>query len=162
METYIQASPNPVHDTLAFSSPTFLTFFTIKLLESYLHIHFHFLDPIYSSVLSSLTFIFTSPLKLLSHQRTPYFCSQLEHVHLHLTSWVTVTFSTWLLCNKPLFSLSLGFSEDTNTHTNTHTYRHTLYIYTLEFLGLRLIPFHLLYTFLLVYHSFHGIIQCRI
>ena len=135
METHIQASPNPVHDTLAFSSPTFLTFFAIKLLESHLHIHFDFLDPIYSSVLSSLTFIFTSPLKLLSHQRTPYLCSQLEHFHLHLTSWVMVTFSTWLLCNKPRFSLSLGFSEDTDTHTNTHTYRHThtLCLYTRVF-----------------------------
>lgn len=126
--------------------PIFLTFFTMKLLESYLHIHFHFLDPICSSVLSNLTFIFTSLLKLPSH-----FCSQMERFHLHLTSWVTVTFSTWLLCNKPLFSLSLGFSDDRDSHT------HTLYLYTQEFLRLRLILFYLLYTFLLVYHSFHGI-----
>lgn len=42
--------------------------------------------------------------------------------------------------------------------TETHTHTYTLSLYTVqEFLGLRLIRFYLLYTFLLVYHSFHGI-----
>lgn len=134
----------------------FLNFFTIKLLESYLHINLHFLDPVYSSILSNLAFIFTSPLKLhvikelriSAISKNPSILSHGNIQHLSTLSVINYSF--------PLDFLITQTQTQTHMQTQTHTHTYSISIYQ-SFSGLSLVPFHLLYTFLLVCHSLHGI-----